>query len=120
MARLCICIASFIIHRLFINVVYLEQYDIVCVCETWLNELILDNQILPRYTIHRKDRCSNVRGGGVLVALKNELRSSRRPLLEGQQSEHLMVELYPALYLMIELYRNSDRSCMLCFEKSGN
>ncbi|CAB4017255.1 Hypothetical predicted protein, partial [Paramuricea clavata] len=77
------------------NLVYLEQYDIVCVCETWLNELILDNEILPGYTIHRKDRHGNMRGGGVLVAVRNELRSSRR-LLEDQQSEHLMIELYPA------------------------
>ncbi len=52
------------------NPVYLEQYDIVCVCETWLNELILDNEILPGYTIHRKDRRGNVRGGGALVAIK--------------------------------------------------
>ena len=38
---------------IFQNLVYLNQYDIVCVCETWLNDLILDNEILPGYTIHR-------------------------------------------------------------------
>ena len=53
------------------NLVYLEQYDIVCVSETWLNELILDNEILPGYTIHRKDRHGNMRGGGVLAAVRN-------------------------------------------------
>ncbi|CAB3993580.1 Hypothetical predicted protein [Paramuricea clavata] len=72
------------------------QYDIVCVCETWLNDFILDNEILPGYTIHRKGRRDNMRGGGVHnVAVRNELRSSKKLLLEGEQSEPLMMELYP-------------------------
>ena len=37
-----------------------------------------------------------MRGGGVLVAVKNELRSSRRASFEGAQSELIMIELYPA------------------------
>ena len=56
--------------NIFQNLVYLEQYDIICVCETWL---ILDNEILPGSTIHRKDRHDNARGGGVLIAVKNEI-----------------------------------------------
>lgn len=80
---------------IFQNLIYSEQYDIVCVCETWLNDYILDNEILPGYTIHRKDRKNNMRGGGVLVATRSELRSTRRSYLEGPQSEHLMIELYP-------------------------
>ncbi len=81
---------------LFQNLIYLHQYDIVCVCETWLNDLVLDNEILPGYTIYRKDRRGNMRGGGVLIAVRNELRFSRKFLLEGEQSEHFMIELYPA------------------------
>jgi hypothetical protein len=53
----------------FQNLVYTEQYDIACVCETCLNDSILDNEILPGYTIDLKDRCDNRRGGGVLVAI---------------------------------------------------
>ena len=33
----------------FQNLVYTEQYDIACVCETCLNDSILDNEILPGY-----------------------------------------------------------------------
>ena len=62
---------------LFQNLVYLEQFDIVCVCETWLHEGVLDNEILQGYTIYRNDRLNN-RGGGVLVAIKTNLRSIRR------------------------------------------
>ena len=36
---------------LFQNLVYSEQFDIVCVCETWLHEGVLDNEILQGYTI---------------------------------------------------------------------
>jgi hypothetical protein len=87
---------------IFQNLVYL----IVCVCET------LDNEILPGYTIHRKDRRDNMRGGGVLVAVRNELRSSRK-LWEGEQSEQLMIELYPVnctKFILGVFYRppNSD------------
>jgi endonuclease/exonuclease/phosphatase family metal-dependent hydrolase len=52
----------------------------------------------------------------VLVAIKNELRSSRR--LEGQQSEHLMIELYPAncsKFLLGVFYRppNSEEGLLI-------
>ena len=57
---------------LFQNLIYTEQYDIVRVCETWLKENVLDNEILPGYTIHRTDLCDYKRGGGVLVAVKDE------------------------------------------------
>jgi hypothetical protein len=54
-----------------------------------------------------------MRGGGVLVAVRNELRSSRKLLLEGEQSELLMIELYPVNWMKFILgvfYRppNSD------------
>jgi hypothetical protein len=35
--------------------------------------LILNNEILPGYTVHRKDCNNNMRGAGVLVAVRNEL-----------------------------------------------
>ena len=103
--------------NIFQNLVYLEQYDIICVCETWLNDLILDNEILPGYTIHRKDRHDNARGGGVLIAVKNEIRSSRRTSYEGAQSELITIELYPAncsKFILGVFYRppNSDEDIL--------
>ena len=79
---------------LFQNLVYSEQFDIACVCETWLHEGVLDNEILQGYTIYRNDRLNN-RGGGVLVAIKTNLRSIRRNNLEGRNCEHVMVEIFP-------------------------
>ena len=86
-------------------------------CETWLNDLILDNEILPGYTIHRKDRHDNARGGGVLIAVKNEIRSSRRTSFEGAQSELITIELYPAncsKFILGVFYRppNSDEDIL--------
>jgi hypothetical protein len=43
-------------------------YDVVCICETWLNDSILDSEILPGYNIFRKDRTNKI-GGGVLVGI---------------------------------------------------
>ena len=79
---------------LFQNLVYLEQFDVVCVCESWPHEGVLDNEILQGYTIYRNDRLNN-RGGRVLVAIKTNLRSIRRNHLEGRNCEHVMVEIFP-------------------------
>ena len=55
----------------FQDLVYLEDSDVVCVIETWLNSDISNSEILDeRYEIFRKDRES--RGGGLLVAVKSE------------------------------------------------
>ena len=55
----------------FQDLVYSEDNDIICVTETWLNSDISNSEILNEgYEIFRKDRES--RGGGVLVAIKEE------------------------------------------------
>ena len=47
----------------------------ICVTETWLTDFIYDQEILPsNYSIHRNDRKS--RGGGVLIAIKNNIRAT--------------------------------------------
>jgi hypothetical protein len=46
----------------------LENLDVITIKETWLNDKIFDNEILPnRYNIIRKDRPGKKRGGGVLI-----------------------------------------------------
>ena len=49
-----------------------ENADIVAITETWLNATILDSEInIDGYTLLRKDRIDNKRGGG--VALEGEV-----------------------------------------------
>ena len=56
----------------FQSFVYSSQFNIFCICETWLSDFVYDHEILPcNYSIYRKDRMS--RGGGVLVAVNNVL-----------------------------------------------
>jgi hypothetical protein len=52
--------------------VYSEAVDLMFVSETWLNDSISDQEILPYgYDIYRTDRSSGRSGGGVLVAIKH-------------------------------------------------
>ena len=54
------------------NFAYLSSIDILAVSETWLTELIFDNEILPtNYTVFHNDQGS--RGGGVLLAVKDHI-----------------------------------------------
>lgn len=52
------------------------DYDIIVICETWLNEHFNSNELFNcnYYNVFRKDRCSTKtglnRGGGVLIATK--------------------------------------------------
>ena len=49
------------------------DFDIVGVCETWLNDSITNEMIdFPGFEIVRQDRCSNKRGGGLLLYVKNK------------------------------------------------
>ncbi len=53
----------------FQNFVYSEDFDVVCVNETWLSSNVYNAEIVhPGYTIVRNNR--KTRGGGVLLGLK--------------------------------------------------
>ena len=54
------------------HLVYSATYDIVCICETWLNAIVLSSELLPGFSIFRRDRVGKI-GGGVLVAVKNNI-----------------------------------------------
>lgn len=59
----------------FQSLVLSLNYDVICVTETWLTDLIFDQEILPsNYIIHRNDRKS--RGGGVLIATKSSIHAT--------------------------------------------
>ena len=62
----------------FQKLVYSNAYDIIYVTETWLKDFFLDSEILDTgYTIFRRDRAER-EGGGVLIAVKDNLNVMRR------------------------------------------
>lgn len=63
----------------FQSIVHTKKASIICLSETWLNEEVLDSEILPSslFNIFRKDR--NGKGGGVLIAVLSEIVSKNRP-----------------------------------------
>ncbi|CAB4009432.1 Hypothetical predicted protein, partial [Paramuricea clavata] len=56
-------------------------YDVVCICETWLNESILSSELLQGHSIFCRDRIGKV-GGGVVIAVKNGIQATCRLDLE--------------------------------------
>lgn len=75
------------------NLLLLTQVDIVAITETWLNENVIDDELLPStYTIHRKDRETNKRGGGILLGVDNRFTSKRLYDLE-PKSEIMVCEI---------------------------
>ena len=74
------------------NLVYSAKYDIVCICETWLNNTVLNSELLPGYSIFRRDRVGKI-GGGVLVAVKLNIHATRRLDLENKDTEFVVIEL---------------------------
>ncbi|XP_055590841.1 uncharacterized protein LOC129742929 [Uranotaenia lowii] len=56
------------------------DYDVICFTETWLNNTIKDSELTDCYTPYRCDRSETTsrfeRGGGVMIGVKNNIRSS--------------------------------------------
>ena len=64
-------------RKSFNDLVYAENLDII-LTETWLNDSISNNEILPKGChVIRKDRPANKQGGGVLIALCENIVFSR-------------------------------------------
>ena len=61
------------------NIANIDEDDVIAITETWLNNNVLDSEILTdEYLIYRRDReySENSRGGGILLAVKKTLKSS--------------------------------------------
>lgn len=59
--------------------------DIITGTESWLTNIIKDNEIFPQgFNIYRRDRETGQRGGGVFIAINKDLISSRYQLAETQ------------------------------------
>jgi exonuclease III len=64
--------------KTFQDLVYAERLDMIMMTETWLNNNITNNEILPKgYHVIRKDRVAEKRGGGVLIALRDDIVYNR-------------------------------------------
>jgi exonuclease III len=69
-----------------------NQFDIICVSETWLSDQVSDDDIqLENYDVHRRDRQS--RGGGVCIYANSSLSCKRRDDLENPDLELLWLEI---------------------------
>ncbi|CAB4011989.1 Hypothetical predicted protein [Paramuricea clavata] len=103
---------------LFQDLVYSGNYDVVCVCETWLNNSVLSSEIIPNYgTVFRRDRTGRI-GGGVLVAIKSGIQVTRRHDLETDNTELIVTELFkpnskPSLNNSLQRNQESSRIVMI-------
>ena len=80
--------------------IYSHNFDIVGITETWLSSNIFDNEILPiNYTIYRNDHGS--RGGGVLLAVQDNIVSKVLPSPTNIEMLTVEVELPQTLVLCI-------------------
>jgi endonuclease/exonuclease/phosphatase family metal-dependent hydrolase len=97
--------------------------DLLAITETWLKPENLDSEILPGndFNIHRRDRTDRT-GGGVLLAVRENILSMRRQDLESS-AEMLVCELRPESkkkIAVIVFYRppDSDLKYIKEFKKS--
>ena len=51
---------------------YSSDFDVVGICETWLNESVIDSEIIPGYSILRQDR-EDLGGGVQILWLSKEI-----------------------------------------------
>ena len=58
------------------DVVYGNSIDVIALTETWLSNRVRNDDILPvGYKLFRRDRQTGKRGGGVLLAVKDSVRT---------------------------------------------
>lgn len=80
---------------LFQALVEKEKPDVIFGTETWLDETVFSNEILPpTYQLFRKDRKTNTTGGGVLLAIRDDLISKEEPNLCSQSCETLWATIH--------------------------
>ena len=107
-------------HERFQNFVYSEDFDIVCVNETWLTENVYNAEILHSgYSVIRNDRKS--RGGGVLLGIKTDIFKDVRTLEHNYKLEMSVAEIVTSTdmkFLICSCYRppDADNTWMETFE----
>lgn len=105
-----------------------SDVDVISITETWLNESVLDGEILfnSNYSVHRRDRdisTSKKRdGGGVMIAVNSKYRNIRRSDFEGN-CEIIWIEVpiennRKVFIGTVYLPPDADNSHITCFEDS--
>ena len=70
------------------------MFNFFALTETWLTDDVFDSEVsIANYTIFRKDRMNRRGGGGVLLGFHNTFEYRRRPDLEQDNLELLLVEV---------------------------
>lgn len=82
------------VHELYTSVLS-EDYDIITLTETWLNDSFKNAELLDdRYNIARLDRTNGkTRGGGLLVAVTNKINMEIRDFNSNSEIECLVVKV---------------------------
>ena len=85
----------------FQSYIYSENYEIIAITETWLQNSTYSNEILPSgYMLLRKDRDS--RGGGVMLALRDSI--AFKQLSSPNDLEVIAIEI-ETTFVMCLIYR---------------
>lgn len=87
----------------FKNSVISNDYDLIVLCETWLNDNIFNNELFgEQYIVYRGDRDLNSTtkkdGGGCIIAVKSNIVSKRLNDFE-LNCEDIWLSLDAELYL---------------------
>ena len=94
---------------------FTKSINILCLTETWLLPTIHNNEIVPsNYEIYRRDRHST--GGGVLIAISNDLPS--RLVYTADDIELIVVEILlpnPVTLICVYIPPNSPQSTATSF-----
>ena len=71
-----------------------SKIDVITLSETWLTDDVCDSEVsIEGYTLHRRDRGSKEKGGGLGIYVTNKLLVSRRFDLEQSNIESLWVQV---------------------------
>lgn len=99
------------LHTLRALALDLSSHDVFCMTETWLSADVLDSELQLGWNHHtwfRRDRPTH--GGGVACAVRTQLCPVRRPDLEPDAAEVLVVELgVNCTTFVVVCYRPPDR-----------
>ena len=93
----------------FQDLVYADNLDLILVTETWLNSNFANNELLSKgYNIIRNDRMADKRGGGVLIALRENITYNRLTASKNNPNWSDRLEI---IALELEMMNNKKISC---------